>query len=534
MENPKLITSGSEGRNKLFSGIEKLSNAVKSTLGPLGNTVILESPNHTRGLTVTKDGVTVAKSISLLDPIENLAVRMMKEAADRTASQAGDGTTTAILITEAIIKYGMEELSNFPELNTTEFTRSVVEISERVIKELEGLSRKVNKGNLKDVATISSNNDKELGEMIAHAYDTVGKNGVVTVEKSQTSKTYFEHTNGIKVKRGYSSNSFVNDQRKDECILEDVLVLVTGQEINNLLSIERVLKPVIQQGKKLLIIGECSQNVINTLAANVVKNGLKFCNIQPPNFGYKQKEMMNDIALSVGAKYFSEDTGDNLEMITMDDLGQVDKMISSKDETILIGSSKGSKSDIEARILELYAQMDSTPSETDKAFILDRIAGLNGAIGVIYVGGESDIEQKERYDRVDDAVCAVRSAIEEGILPGGGSALMYVLSCLYDNEVDSQEWRSARSVISSAIRAPFERLVDHLDVDKYDELYYYVTKEKNHGMNIKTGKIGDMFKMGVIDPLKVTKNALRNAVSVGTTILATNAIVTIQRADEEV
>lgn len=533
MENPKIITSGVDGRRKLFSGIEKLSTAVKSTLGPRGNTVIIESPNHTRGLTVTKDGVTVAKSISLLDPIENIAVRMMKEAADRTASQAGDGTTTAILMTESIIEKGMEELRALPHMNSTDFSRCIVDISETVIKGLEKMAKKVNGKTLKQVAVISSNNDKDLGGMIAHAYNTVGDKGVVTVEKSQTSSTYFEHTNGIKVKRGYSSNAFVNDHRRDECIMEDVLVLVTDQEINNIVSIERVLKPIVQQNKKLLIIGECSQNMINTLAANVVKNGLKFCNIPPPNFGYRKSELMNDIALSVGAKYFSESTGDNLEMIELDDLGHVDKMIVSKDESVLIGSSKGSKDDIEARIIELYHQMDSTPSDGDKSFILERIAGLNGSIGVIYVGGDSDIEQKEKYDRVDDAVCAVRSALEEGILPGGGSALFQSsLNLGVCEHSDSEEMRSAVDVMRACLCSPIYQLTSHLPVEEFSELIEKMSSNKGVGLDIKTGKTGNMFKMGVIDPLKVTKNALRNAVSVATTILNTNAIVTVQREGE--
>ena len=302
-----------EGRDKLISGIKKISRAVKSTLGPLGNTVILESQHHTRGLTVTKDGVTVAKGINLEDPVENLAVRMVKEAADRTATSAGDGTTTAIVLTEAIVTEGMKALTT--ETNVSELVREINTITERVIQNLSKKSKKVTGRTLRDVATISSNNDKDLGKLISDVYKKVGKDGVVTVENSQTPETYYEVTNGIKIQRGYTSRLFVNNQKSDECVLDDVYILATDLEINNILNIENILKPVIQQNKKLLIIGECSQNVINTIGMNVVKNNLKFCNIVPPQFGYKTKELMSDIALSVGAKYFSESTGDDLSLI---------------------------------------------------------------------------------------------------------------------------------------------------------------------------------------------------------------------------
>ena len=278
-----------EGRDKLISGIKKISRAVKSTLGPLGNTVILESQHHTRGLTVTKDGVTVAKGINLEDPVENLAVRMVKEAADRTATSAGDGTTTAIVLTEAIVTEGMKALS--PETNVAELVREINIITERVIENLSKKSKKVTGRTLRDVATISSNNDRDLGKLISDVYKQVGKDGVVTVENSQTPETYYEVTNGIKIQRGYTSRLFVNNQKSDECVLDDVYILATDLEINNILNIENVLKPVIQQNKKLLIIGECSQNVINTIGMNVVKNSLKFCNIVPHSLDTKQKNL---------------------------------------------------------------------------------------------------------------------------------------------------------------------------------------------------------------------------------------------------
>jgi len=507
---------GQEGRDKLISGIEKISKAVKSTLGPLGNTVILESQAHTRGLTVTKDGVTVAKSINLQDPVENLAVRMVKEAADRTATSAGDGTTTAIVLTEAIVLEGMKVIQENPGINVTDLVRNINAVADTVIKSLAKRSKKVTGRTLKDVATISSNNDKDLGKLIADIYKMVGKDGVVTVENSQTSETYYEVTNGIKIDRGHTSRLFINNQKNDECILDDVYILATDLEINNILNIENVLKPIINQNKKLLIIGECSQNVINTLGMNVVKNNLKLCNIKPPQFGYKTKELMSDIALSVGAKYFSEATGDDLSLITMEDLGHAQKVVVSPTQTVIVRENNTS-SEVYERINELKQARDIAQSKGDRDFINDRIASLSGGVGVVYVGGDSDIEQKELFDRIEDAVCAVRSALEEGILPGGGSALLYEALNM-DVENKGQE------ILRSALKAPFKQIVENAG-----KMYPATVGNFGQGYNVKTGEYGDMYKMGVIDPAKVTKNALKNAVSVATTILTTNAIVTLKR-----
>jgi len=505
-----------EGRDKLISGIEKISKAVKSTLGPMGNTVVLESQNHTRGITVTKDGVTVAKAINLQDPVENLAVRMVKEAADRTATSAGDGTTTAIVLTEAIVLEGMKKIKEDPTINVTDLVREMNEITDEVIKGLSKKSKKVSGRTLRDVATISSNNDKDLGKLISDIYKEVGKDGVVTVENSQTSQTYYEVTNGIKIDRGHTSRLFINNQKNDECILDDVYILATDLEINSILNIENVLKPIIQGNKKLLIIGQCSQNVINTLGMNVVKNGLKLCNITPPQFGYKTKELMSDIALSVGAKYFSESTGDDLSLITLNDLGHAQKVVVSSTQTVIVRDEKTSD-EVENRIVELKEARERSQNKSDRDFINDRIASLSGGVGVVYVGGDSDIEQKELYDRVEDAVCAVRSALEEGILPGGGSALLFTSLSMNDDT-------PAYSIMKSALAAPFKQIVENggkmipAHVGAFGE-----------GYNVKNGEYGNMYKLGVIDPAKVTKNALKNAVSVATTILTTNAIVTLKR-----
>ena len=518
--NPKNLIFDQEGRDKLIKGIESIAKAVKSTLGPSGQTVLIESPNHTHGITVTKDGVTVAKSVDLLDPVENLAVRMMKEAADRTATSAGDGTTTAIVLTEALVKAGLAELK--VGVNKTEVLREMVELTKEVVASLKDNSRAVTKGKLKDVATISANNDSEIGNIIAKVYKAIGKNGIVTVDKSQTSETYFETTNGLKIDRGYSSNLFINDQKKDECVFDDVKVLVSDSEISNILQIENVLKPIVTKGDKLLIIAPCSQNVLNTLAANKIKRDMKICVVQPPSFGYKQHELMQDIALTLGATYYSEKTGDDLSHMTYEDLGKAKKIIVGGDSTVIIKEEESNEA-IKERVSQLREAHDNAKRKDEKEFILSRIASLNGGIGVIYAGGNTDLEQKELYDRIDDAVCAVRSALEQGILPGGGTALTREAM-----KLDSK-FTPAAKILASALRAPLKQILENAGDESFDDSWLKDDGYHN-GYNVKTQTWGNMYEMGVIDPLKVTKSALENAVSVAVTILSTNAIITMARA----
>lgn len=529
---PKNLDFGSEGQKKLIRGITKMANAVKSTLGPSGNTVLIESPHHTHGITVTKDGVTVAKSIDLLDPVENLAVRMMREAADRTATSAGDGTTTSIVLTEALVTNGISMLNDNPEVSRVDVFRHMVSLTEGVVASLKKKSRKVTKQRLLDVATISANNDKAVGKIIAGVHTEVGENGIVTVEKSMTHETYSEVTNGVKVDRGYTSPMFINNHKRDECIMEDVYILVSDAEISNILQIENILKPIIQGGKKLLIVAPASTNVVNTLAANVMKSKLSMCNVAPPNFGYKQHELMQDIALSVGATYFSEKTGDDLSLINFSDLGHASKVIVGRDSTVILKDDDSNNAEIEERVAELWVQHDNNPHKQEKEFILTRIASLTGGIGVIYVGGNTDLEQKELFDRVDDAVCAVRSAMEEGILPGAGVALHDECERLLSDKGSdiSSSKKIAYAILSCALLSPMTQIFNNaglthetVDTDKVGG---------SMGYNVKTGEYGDLYKMGVIDPVKVTRSALQNAVSVAVTMLSTDAIVTMARTYE--
>jgi len=530
---PKDLRFDQDGRQKLIDGIEKIAKAVKSTLGPSGNTVLIESPNHTHGITVTKDGVTVAKSIDLSDPIENLAVKMVKEAADRTATLAGDGTSTSVVLTEALVKAGSELITD--GVNRTDVLRALVELTDQTVDNIQASSKKVTNAMLVDVATISANNDRSIGKTIADAYKAVGKDGMVTVEKSPSDKTYSEVTQGLKFDRGFYSPLFINNFKRDECIFDDCMVLVSDAEINNSQQLEKVLRPIVSAGKKLLIIAPCSTAMVNVLAANVMKNGLKFCAVQPPSFGYKQHELMQDIALSVGAKYFSEKTGDDLSLIVYEDLGHASKVIVSRTSTVIVKSDlRLNQDEIDQKVKELRSAHAEATKKSDRSFLAERIASLVGGVGVIYVGGSTDLEQKELFDRVDDAVCAVRSALEEGIMPGAGRALIECAPKVCHLSSDESKV-VAYNILSQALQAPFTQIL--LNADIIPTTVYPPSKlaaNGGEGYNLKTGEFGDLVKMGVIDPAKVVRTALQNAVSVAVTILSTNAIVTVARSYETV
>ena len=454
----------------------------------------------------------------------------MKEAADKTATSAGDGTTTAIVITEALVSKGLELLDE--GVNRAEVLKTLQSESNKIVDILKKESKKITGKKLKDVAVISANNDEEIGDLIYKVYNEVGKDGIVTVEKSKNHETFYETTKGIKIERGYSSPLFINNQKHDECIYEDVKILVADAEITNILQIENALKPIINKKEKLLIIAPCSTAFINTLAANVMKNSLKLVNIAPPDFGYRQHELMQDIALSVGATYFSQKTGDDLSLISYDDLGHCSKVIVGRDSTVVIKDEQENSEAIKERVEELWGAHKINKRKQDKSFIEKRIASLTGGIGVMYVGGNTDLEQKELYDRVDDAVCAVKSALEEGILPGGGVSL-YNIGNNYEVKTIKLENKSAKKIsyeiLAKALQAPLEQILSNAGLEN---VYLGKQIKKNEGFDVKNEKWGDMFDMGIIDPMKVTRSALQNAISVAITLLSTNAIVTIKRKQD--
>ncbi len=526
---PREIIFDEQSREKLAKGITVIAKAVKSTLGASGQTVLIESPNHLRGIRITKDGITVAKEIHLIDPVENLAVQVIRDAAANTASSAGDGTTTSIVLAEALVLNGLEMIK--PQYDKTEILRELHKLTDNVIADLKKKSKKLTKGRMKDVATISANNDRFIGNLVASAYSKAGKNALVSVDNSDTSETYVEVTSGIKMKRGYDTVAYVNNQTKDECILENTHVLITDHQIQNFQQIQSVLEPIVKSQDALLIIGNVSAQMKNMLAANVVKNGLKFCSIVPPQFGYKQKEMLGDLAVALGGKYFSEATGDDLSLITMEDLGTAKRIKIDRDSTTITNDNDGDDR-VSERIAELKEQIKTTKKKADIDHLNERIAILDGSMAVIFAGGDSDVEQKELYDRIEDAVCAVRSALEEGVIPGGGTALLKIAKNLND-DTTNQSREIAATILHSALIAPFRQILTNAGKDEefIDTAVEVILTSStlNLGYDAKSNKYVDMVQNGILDPLKVTSNALRNAVSVAATILSTNAIITLAR-----
>jgi chaperonin GroEL len=506
-----------EGRTKLLHGVKTLSAAVKSTLGPSGKTVIIDSPNHTRGLTITKDGVTVAKSVVLDDPLENMAVRIVREASERTALTAGDGTTTAVVITEALVEGGMAINADWSTV------KRIDELSQQTEKELEKVSVRTTKRWIEDIATISANNDRHIGKLIADTYKKVGKNGLVTVEKSMTTETYAEVIKGIRMDRGYTNKLFVNNQKNDEFVAEDCYILMTDIELSSIEQIKELINPLVQSRKPLLIVAPCSQNFSNTIALNVVQNNLKYCIVEPPQFGYKQHELMQDLAVATGGRFFSALGGDDTALISFTDLGLASKVVVSRDKTVLIPSpTEDNTETLDILVSELKSAHDQATKKADRDFIKQRISYLTGGVGIIHVGGNSDVEQKELYDRVDDSVCAVQSAMEEGIVAGGGLALYRVGQKLLKESYNDR----VVECFVNAIQAPLKQIIKNADIDLEKSINVIENLLlRNEGLNVKTDEIVDMFEMGIVDPLKVTKTALKNAVSVANTILTTNAII---------
>jgi chaperonin GroEL len=514
----KEISFGKEGRDKLIRGVDAVANAVGSTLGARGRTVLIESEQHVGGITVTKDGVTVAKSVNLMDPAENLAVMIMREASEKTANSAGDGTTTSMVLAQAIIHEAMDQIE--PSDNLTQVLRDIQEATTEVLAKLDEMSVEITDEKLESVATISANGDEDTGRIIADAYSKVGLSGVVTVEPSKDALTYSEIISGMKIDRGFTSKYFVTDHKKQECVLEDPYILVTDQPISHINDIYPILEFILEGNRSLLIVGEIEENALNTLNANKIKAKLKVCSIIPPQFGYKKHQLMQDIAMATGAKYFSEQTGDNLALVSIDDLGRAKKVISGRFNTLL--RDPGQQGDVEARVGELQEQLKVEESAVEKDFLKERIANLGGGVAVIYVGAQSDIEQKEKKDRVDDAVCAVRAALEEGILPGGGVALKDVAKEMIATK------NKGEIILIHALLSPMRKILDNAGADANDVMLDLT--QTGVGMNVVTMAKANMMEAGIIDPTKVTKEAVRNAVSVATTLLSTDTVITNIRA----
>ena len=540
----KKVLFGEEAKYKLESGIKIVSKAVKSTLGPRGKTVIIESPHHTAGLTITKDGVTVANSVHLEDPTEDLAVRLIRESATKTATQAGDGTTTSIVLAESILNHAKPFISE-PNSNVAEIARAIVLIGDEIIDSLTERSTVVEDADLMRVATISSNNDIDLGEVISSAYLSAGKDGVVLIDRSPNNKTYYETTKGIQFKRGWISPHQVTNPRKQSCELTDPLILITSVELPSLNSIENLLQQIVQSRRPLLIIGKLSPESTMALNHNVSKGMIKACHVIAPSFGDRSKELMSDMAIAFGAKHIDENQGDNWELIQFSDLGSAPKSDTTRDSTSISRSTDSKLNDkIDKHISSLRLQLKNEDDDHEIESLKERIASLCGQVSTVYVGANSDIEQKEKKDRAEDSVLATKAAIEDGVLPGGGLSLKIQSDHLPKMAIIKRSFihrlfrikpskslsispaNAAMEILREALCEPSIQIMINSGKSKSEISYILSKMEGNIGYDAKEDKIVNMIEAGIIDPAKVTKSSLKNAISVATTIMNTSAIIT--------
>lgn len=522
----KDIQFGLEGRDRLMKGIEIGYNAIKSTLGSAGQTVIIEDESIVGGLKISKDGVSVINSINLLDPIEDLGLKIVREASRKTAANAGDGTSTTYILSYAILNELNMLFDTNKDINKTDVLREIHIIADEIDKVLVKKSKKVSGRTLRNVATISANNDQKIGKIVADAYRG---SDIVNLEHSKTFSTYLEKYDGIKIDRGFSSKFFVNNVKTNECQYNDAFILITDIEIASVQAIEPIIKTVcMDQNKPLLVIGEISAPVMATINLNVQRGNIKFANIIPPSFGLKKENILGDLAIATGGTFYSQMTGDTLSVVTLDGLGKADKIIIGQDKSIIIPNER-SFDKITNHIKELKESIKLAVSEQEIKFINERIANISGSISTIYVGADTEIEAKESYDLIEDSILAVKSAREEGILPGGGIGLLNSFAGTEFN-INPVSF-DALIVFSEALKYPIRCIIDNTGKDSnkiIDELTR--STDFNFGYNSKTESFGDMIELGVVDPTKVVRNVLKNAVSVATTIASTNCIISNIRA----
>ncbi len=520
----KEIKFNLEARDGLKRGVDKLANAVKVTLGPKGRNVIIErsfgAPN------VTKDGVSVAKEIELEDRVENIGAQMVKEVASKTADIAGDGTTTATVLAQAIFNQGLKNVA--AGAAPMDLKRGMDKAVKAVVENLHAQSQVVGDSSdkIEQVASISANNDSTIGALIAEAMKKVKKEGVITVEEAKGTETYVDVVEGMQFDRGYLSPYFVTDSEKMIAELESPLILIYDKKISNMKELLPVLEPAAQSGRPLLIIAEdVESEALATLVVNKIRGSLKIAAVKAPGFGDRRKAMLEDLAILTGGTVISEERGFKLENATMDMLGTCEKVSIDKDNTTIVNGA-GSKDDISSRVNQIKAQIESTTSDYDKEKLQERLAKLAGGVAVLYVGAASEVEMKEKKDRVDDALAATRAAIEEGIVPGGGVALVRAALVLEGMTGDNEDETTGIRIIHRAIEEPLRQIAFNAG----QEASVIVNKVKegkaDYGYNAKTESFGNMFEQGIIDPTKVTRVALENASSVAGMLLTTEATIT--------
>ena len=509
-------------RGELFEGVKKLADAVKVTMGPRGRNVLIQKSFGSPS--ITKDGVSVAKEIELPNTVENMGAQLVKEVASKTADEAGDGTTTATVLAYNIFKEGLRNIT--AGANPIEVKRGMDKAAEAIVAELKKISKEVkDKKEIAQVATISANNDPKIGELIAEAMDKVGKDGVITVEEGKSLTDELEVVEGMQFDRGYLSPYFVTDADKMEAVLENGYILLYDKKISNMKDLLPILEKIVQTGNKpLLIIAEDVEGeALATLVVNKLRGTLNVCAVKAPGFGDRRKAMLQDIAILTGGQVISEELGRTLESATLEDLGQADRIVVDKENTTIVGG-KGDKAAVEARIKEIKAQIEVTTSEYDKEKLQERLAKLAGGVAVIKVGAATETEMKEKKDRVDDALSATKAAVEEGIVIGGGTALVRAANKV-NLELEGDE-KIGAEIILRAIKAPLKQIAENAGFDPGVVANNVENAEnENVGFNAATGEYVDMFEAGIVDPAKVERVALQNAVSVASLLLTTEATV---------
>jgi chaperonin GroEL len=516
-----------EARDSIKRGVNALADAVKVTLGPKGRNVIIGKSFG--GPQITKDGVTVAKEIELEDPLENMGAQMVKEVASKTNDLAGDGTTTATVLAQAIVKEGLKNVAagaNPMDLKAG-IDKAVTAITENLNKQAKKVSNSSDM--IKQVASISANNDELIGDLISEAFDKVGKEGVITVEESKGTETYVDVVEGMQFDRGYLSPYFVTDSEKMQTEMESPMILLYDKKVSTMKDLLPILEPVAQQGKSLLIIAEdVDGEALATLVVNKLRGSLKIAAVKAPGFGDRRKAMLEDIAILTGGTVISEELGFTLENATLEMLGTAETVTIDKDNTTIVKGA-GAKKDIKARVNQIKAQIETTTSDYDKEKLQERLAKLAGGVAVLYVGAASEVEMKEKKDRVDDALHATRAAVEEGIVAGGGVALVRAKSVLEKLNANSIDEVTGMNIVARAIEAPLRTIVENAGGEGSVVINKVLEGNKNFGYDAKSDQYVDMLNEGIIDPKKVTRVALENAASVAGMILTTEcALVDIK------
>ena len=519
----KDVKFGTDARNRMLNGVNILADAVKVTLGPKGRNVVLDKSFGAPR--ITKDGVSVAKEIELEDKFENMGAQMVKEVASRTNDEAGDGTTTATILAQAIVREGMKSVA--AGMNPMDLKRGIDQATTVVVNAIKAASRPVtDTAEVAQVGTISANGEADIGQQIADAMQRVGNEGVITVEENKGLETETVVVEGMQFDRGYLSPYFVTNPEKMTAELEDVMILLHEKKLSSLQSMVPLLEQVIQSGKPLLIIAEDIEGeALATLVVNKLRGGLKIAAVKAPGFGDRRKAMMQDLAILTGGQVISEDLGMKLESVTMDMLGSAKRISITKDETTIV-EGMGAKAEIEARVAQIRGQIEETTSDYDREKLQERVAKLAGGVAVIRVGGMTEVEVKERKDRVDDALNATRAAVQEGVVVGGGVALMQAGKALIGMEGANPDQTAGIKIILRAIEAPLRQIAENAGVDgavvagKVRE-----SDEPNFGFNAQTEEYGDLFAFGVIDPAKVVRTALEDASSIAGLLITTEAMV---------